>query len=221
MTRLLETMRADDGTVALLDRHLDRLAHSARVFGWSLNLGAVRRRAEAEPVGAGAWGVRLTVGPGSDIESRSWPLDGVAMRVAWLDPEPFPEAGSLRCVHKTTDRDHYRRRYDRARARGADEALLVAPSGQVSEGTRTSVWALADGVWRTPPLADGGLPGVQRGHLLDTRADCAVAPLTPQSLRLAEAVALSNALRGWMPVRLLDPSRPSGVQASPSTPPDP
>lgn len=206
--RLLETMRADDGTIALLDRHLARLASSADALGWHLQGGEMRDRVEAAEVAEGAWGVRLTVGEAGDVEIRTWLLENEPMWTAWIDPEPFTQAGSLRCVHKTTDREHYRRRYDRALALGADEAILVAPSGRVSEGTRTTVWALIDGAWFTPPLADGGLAGVMRAHLLDTRADCAVAELTPDALRQSGGVALSNALRGWMPVALLDPTRP-------------
>ena len=204
--RLLETMRAEDGRVALLDRHLARLAASGRALGVALDLGAVRRLAERAG-GGGAWAVRLTVGLAGDARVEARPLADEPMRTAWVDPEPLAEAGTARCVHKTTDRAHYRRRWDRARARGADEAVLVNVRGEVSEGTRTTVWALRDGRWLTPPLAAGGLAGVQRAHLLDTRADCAEAALTPDDLRRADALALSNALRGWMPVRLAGPGR--------------
>lgn len=206
--RLLETMRADDGEIALLDRHLARLGASADALGFEVDLDTVRAATEAEDVGEETWGVRLTVGRAGDVEIRSWPLEHEPMRTAWIDPEPFDEAGGRRCVHKTTDRAHYRCRYERALALGADEAILVAPSGCISEGTRTTVWALIDGIWRTPPLADGGLAGVMRAHLLDTRPDCGTASLTPRDLTEADDLALSNALRGWMPVELLNLRHP-------------
>ena len=221
MTRLLETMRADDGHVARLDRHLARLAASASALGMRLDPEEVRRRVAEAGVGEGPWAVRLTVGPAGDAEVRAWPLADEPMRTVWIDPEPFREAGSARCVHKTTDRDHYRRRYQRALARGADEAVLVNPAGDVSEGTRTSVWAWDGRRWLTPPLAAGGLAGIERAHLLATRPDCAVGPLAPDDLRRSEALALSNALRGWMPVRLLNPDAPARVLGPPSSHPDP
>ncbi len=196
-------MRADGGRVALLDRHLARLAASADMLGYAYADGTVRQQVERADVGDGAWGVRLTLGPAGDIDLRTWPLSHEPMRTAWVDPEPFAEAGGPLCVHKTTDRGHYRRRYDRALALGADEAILVNGRGEVSEGTRTTVWARLDGRWLTPPLASGGLAGVMRGHLLDAQPDHAVAVLTPGDLRQSDALALSNALRGWMPVRLL------------------
>lgn len=217
--RLLETMRADDGAIALLDLHLGRLAGSAEAFGWEVDVEVVRQRVEAAEVGRGPWGVRLTVGDATDVEIRSWQLEDEPMQTAWIDPEPFPQAGTRLCVHKTTDRAHYRRRYERALSHGADETVLVTPSGVVSEGTRTTVWAQVDGKWLTPPLADGGLAGVMRAHLLATRGECAVASLPPAALAEADGVALSNALRGWMPVRVLNSAHPQQVHPAPS--PDP
>ena len=197
-------MRADGGRVALLDRHLARLAASAAALGYALDADAVRQRIEGVDAGEGAWGVRLTLGDAGDADLRTWPLPHEPMRTVWIDPEPLAEAGGPLCVHKTTDRAHYRRRYERALALGADEAVLVNGRGEATEGTRTTVWARLDGRWLTPPLASGGLAGVMRGHLLDTRPGHAVAVLTPGDLRRSDALALSNALRGWMPVRLVN-----------------
>lgn len=204
--RLLETMRAEGGRIALLDRHLVRLGVSAEAFGYPVRLGDVRDRVEAAVPEAGSpVGVRLTVGPEGDVEIRTWALDDRPFRLAVLDPEPFPEAGSALCVHKTTAREHYERRRRRSLALGADEAVLVNPRGEVVEGTRTTVWAEVDGRLWTPPLAAGGLPGVMRAHVLATDPRAGERPLAPEDLNAAAAVYLSNALRSWMPVRLVGP----------------
>ena len=183
--RLLETMRAEGGEVGLLPRHLARLAASAEAFGIPLDVQSVRERV-ASAIGTGVEGVRLTVGRSGDAAVTTWPLDDAPFRTVWIDP------------------DHYRRRFDRARAHGADEALLVDLHGEVVEGTRTSVWIRdGDRLW-TPHLAAGGLPGVMRAHLLATRTDTGEDALRPDDLRAADAIYLSNALRGWMPVRLVE-----------------
>ncbi|WP_420456818.1 aminotransferase class IV [Rubrivirga sp.] len=200
---LLETMRAEGRAVALLDRHLARLASSAEALGYALDAEAVRQRVEAEARAAdGVRGVRLTVGSAGDAEVASWALGDVPFRTAWIDPEPFPDAGTWRCVHKTTARDPYRLRHERARQRGADEAILVNGRGEITEGTRTNVWAEIGGRLWTPPLAAGGLAGVFRAHVLATDPLAGERVLTPADLRAADAVFLSNALRGWMPVAL-------------------
>lgn len=204
--RLLETMRAEGGRVALLERHLARLGASAAALGYPARLGAVREHVEAAVrAERGVRGVRLTVGPEGDAELETWALDDRPFRLAAVDPEPLPEAGTVLCVHKTTARDHYRARYERARARGADEAVLVNEAGEVMEGTRTNVWVEIGGRLWTPPLAAGGLPGVMRAHVLTTDPRAGERPLAPEDLFAADAVYLSNALRGWMPVRLIGP----------------
>ena len=204
--RLIETMRAYDGRIALLDLHLARLAASADALGYRLDAEAVRQRA-ARAAGPGPHVVRLTLGPAGDVDVESRALDDAPLRTAWVDPEPFWDAGSRRCAHKTTDRDHYRRRWDRARALGADEAVLVNAHGEVAEGTRTNVWARLGGRLWTPPVAAGGLAGVYRAHVLATHPNAGERTLTPSDLGRAETVFLTNAVRGWMPVRLVEGAR--------------
>ena len=202
--RLIETMRAEGGRVALVDLHLARLARSAAALGFDLDLDRVRDAVRGG-VGEGAHVVRLTVGRGGDVLAEVRPLEDRPFRTAWIDPEPFAEAGTWVCRHKTTARAAYRARADRALARGADEAVLVNPDGLVTEGTRSTVWAERGGRLLTPPLTAGGLDGVFRAHVLATDARAGERDLTPDDLRAAEAVWLTNAVRGWMPVLLAAP----------------
>lgn len=216
--RLLETMRWEGGRIALLDRHLARLRASAEAFEYSVRPGHVKARVtEAISAIEGVVGVRLTVDSAGHVEVETWPLEDTPFRAAWIDPEPLAEAGAVLCTHKTTARDHYRSRYARARRLGADEAILVNERGEATEGTRTNVWARIDGRLWTPPLSSGGLGGVYRAHVLDARPEAGERVLTPADLRAADAVYLSNALRGWMPVHLVDPE--AAVAGTGETPP--
>ena len=207
--RLIETMRAEGGRVALLDLHLDRLARSAAALGYALDADAARRLVDAARRGGGeAYVVRLTLGRGGDAEVEARPFPTAPLRTAWIDGVPLAEAGTWRTAHKTTARDHYAVRRARALAHGADEAVLVNPRGLVTEGTRTTVWAERGGRLLTPALAAGGLGGVFRAHVLATDARAEEADLTPGDLRAADAVWLTNAVRGWVPVRLAAPPGP-------------
>lgn len=198
--RLLETMRLDQGRVALLRRHLDRLEASAAALGFARD-GLRRRvqaavRARADALGAGVYRLRVLVSPEGATETTVEPLVAAPLRAVALWPEPFTEAGSLRCRHKTTDRAHYEIPYAWARAAGADEALLADAEGYLIEGTRTSLWLRLGDRLCTPPLAAGGLPGVARAHLLATRPDTEERPLHRDDLARAESVYASNALHG-------------------------
>ncbi len=199
---LLETMRAEGGQVAWLDRHLARLAASADTFELVYDDMAVHHAVaaalgEAEDVRK----VRLTLGPGGPRAHAS-PLEGAPFRTVWLCPDPLVEAGGPLCRHKTTSRAHYEVPFERARAAGADEALLANAEGELVEGSRSSLWVRREGEWLTPRLAAGGLPGVARAVLLETLPRASEARLTPEDLLDADALAVSNALRGLCPVRL-------------------
>ena len=206
--RLLETMCAEGGAVALLDRHLARLAASAGVFGYPFDEPKTRaavHAAVARAVPAPVHRVRLTLGDGgeSGLSVEASPLVGGPFRTVWLCPDPLAEAGGPLCIHKTTDREHYERPFREARARGCDEAILVNSRGEIVEGTRTSVWIYGGGQWLTSPLSAGGLAGVARAVLLETLPGAGEGRLTPADLETADALFVCNALRGLMPVVLV------------------
>ena len=201
---LVETMRAEDGRIPHLDRHGARLGASARAWGLAVDVGALLAQAAdaAAQAGAGVHRARLVVAADGRADLDVAPLVSPPFATAWLDPEPLAEAGSWRCTHKTTARAHYDRALARAAAHGADEPLLLNARGEVTEGARTNVWLREGDRWVTPPLAAGGLGGVERAAWLE-EAHAEEDVVTPQRLAAADALWLSNALRGRMRVRLV------------------
>ena len=201
---LLETMRVEGGRVAHLARHRARLAASAAAWGLDLDADALFERVTRAAADTdGVWRARLVIRHDRAPELDLAPLASPPFATAWLDPEPLAEAGTWRCTRKTTARGHYDRAVARARRHGADEPLLLNARGEVTEGARTNVWLREGDRWITPPLAAGGLGGVERAAWLD-EAGAEEAVVTPARLAAADAVWLSNALRGRMPVRLVD-----------------
>jgi para-aminobenzoate synthetase / 4-amino-4-deoxychorismate lyase len=200
---LLETMRAEDGRIPLIDLHLARLAESVRYFDFEFDEAAVRAR--LAEVGPGVRRVRLTVAPAGRIAVEESPLADEDLRLgsAVIYPEPVPGDDPF-FRHKTTYRPFYDRALAWARQRGADEAILVNASGEVTEGTFTNVWIRRAGLLLTPPAEGGGLAGVYRAHVLASGADAAETRLTPAHLAAAETILLSNAVRGLQEVRLIE-----------------
>ena len=98
--------------------------------------------------------------------------------------------------HKTTRRDIYQKAYAEAEKRGWDEAILLNERGEVSEGTRTNIFALIDGVWMTPPVSSGLLAGIIRNKVLSENPDIIESVLYPADLRQAEKIHLTNAMMG-------------------------
>jgi para-aminobenzoate synthetase / 4-amino-4-deoxychorismate lyase len=196
---LLETMRHEPGCgVALLDAHLDRMGSSAEYFGFPFNRREVRTLIKAATVDAERpVRVRLTL----DDSGRALVDTGdapVAPRRATVvvDDVATDSADVLR-AHKTTARAHYE---VRAAAHGGfDDVILVNERGELTESTIASLAVRLDGVWYTPPLSSGCLPGVARRVALE-RGELVERVLDRRDVRRAEDVALFNALRGWWPV---------------------
>ena len=201
---LIETMRAEHGRVALLPRHLARLAASAEHFGFACDVADLERavahgtaavttpaRARLLLARSGAWSLTLAAAP--------TPRPLTVALVPLADPDDW------RLRHKTSSREPYVAALARARATAADEAVLVRADGLLTEGSFTTLFVRRDGVLLTPPTYLGLLPGVLRAELLAS-GQAREAELT--AAHLAHGFLLGNALRGLIPARLPDSVAP-------------
>lgn len=206
--RLIETMRFDGLTVPLLDRHVERLTRSAEYLGYPFDPERFRRRIRATVKGRDVERllmVRATLDRWGRVEVTTRPLergDGEPWRLVVSDERVDPN--DVRLYHKTTRRSVYERAYEAAQEAGADEALLVNTRGEVTEGSRSNLFARFGDRYVTPPIECGVLGGVYRSHVLDTRPDVVEEVLTLDDLRRADALFCSNAARGWCPAVLVE-----------------
>jgi para-aminobenzoate synthetase/4-amino-4-deoxychorismate lyase len=102
--------------------------------------------------------------------------------------------------HKTTHRPLYAEALKSATQAGFDEVLFLNLRGEVTEGAISNIFVEKNGRWFTPPIECGLLAGVQRRHILETQPNIEEKVLYPQDLRQADAIYLSNAVRGLRPV---------------------
>lgn len=192
---------AQNSGYPLLVLHLDRLADSAAYFGFPCDraeveaalLAHVRSFKDQAPRR-----VRLLLGCEGAIEISSTPLPPAAgntpVRVR-ISPERTDPAGPF-YFHKTTHRPLYARAFEQAQRDGFGEVLFFNTRGELTEGAISNVFVVKNGHWSTPPLACGLLNGVQRRQLLATQPGIEERILTERDLRAADAVWLSNAVRG-------------------------
>ena len=194
---LLETMRLDAGTVVRLDRHLARMAGSARHFAYSSD---ERRTREAVATIAaahrqGTWRVRLLVSRDGTptIECTPYAADGRPWRVTFASTAIDSQDPFL--ANKTTNRVVY----DAARrARpDVDDVILWNERGEVTEATIANVVVEMDGGRYTPPLACGLLGGIFRGELL-AASQLRERVLTRADVGGASRVWLINSVREWV-----------------------
>lgn len=215
---LFETMRATRAEgVPLLDRHLARLEHSARAFGFGFDRDALVREIAhvcAALPGDGAHRMRLSLQHSGAFSVTAAPLS--PLPAAWDAPVRLHIAPQAREAvhslphHKTSLRAAYDAAWQAAEREGAFDAVFFNADGTLAEGGRSTVLVKLEGRWWTPPLSAGVLPGVMRGVLLDDARPWLGAPLhervlTRAEVARAEAIAVCNALRGVVPAHFEPP----------------
>jgi para-aminobenzoate synthetase / 4-amino-4-deoxychorismate lyase len=184
-----------------LDEHLERLAGSAGYFGFRFEpeaAAAALKRAVAEVTGPSVVRLTLARDGGLSTDVRDLPPTDDAVRVA-LDDEPV-DPSDVWLFHKTTRRAPYERR--RERRPDVDDVLLVNDRGEVTESTIANLAVLLDGVWVTPPVDAGLLPGTYREVLL-REGRLTERPVRVGELRGAGELALVSSVRGWRPAALV------------------
>lgn len=206
---LIETIRLEQGRMDLLPLHLERLAASAAALGFACDLRAISA-ALAEHATAtidGVFRVRLSLSHDGNwkIELGELPGEPAGQRYALVADEQL-DPGDYLLRHKTSARSRYDRQLRRLSGRpDVFDAIFLNTRGEVCEGARSNVFVERDGLLLTPPATCGLLPGVMRRHLLESgRAVEQI--LTREDLYRAQRIFLANALRGMIPVSLIDES---------------
>lgn len=93
-------------------------------------------------------------------------------------------------------------------AQGYDDGLMCLDDGHVICTTRANVYALVGDVWHTPQLDEAGVLGTRRAWFLKLGVqgvwNVQESALTIEQLYQADAVMISNALRGFQAVEAIN-----------------
>jgi len=227
---LFETMRAYEGKVFCLDRHLKRLLSAIRLLRMPISYGyreledavysTLRVNGLAEAY------VRLTVWRGEGGRGLD-PDSCVASNVAIIAREfiPYPE-GSYKRGFKAVIVDIRQNRLSplsrlkslnflnnilarmEAKARGADEGLMLNDKGHITEGTVCNLFLVLQRRLLTPSLGSGVLPGITREIILEIAKSQGIktieTEISPSRLKAAEEAFLTNSLMEVMPLTSVD-----------------
>ncbi len=229
--QLLETMRWQPGLgIYLRQRHLARLAASAKYFQFDVAIADVEQQLDAALDGLQQHPsqppppqkVRLLLARDGRCEIATTALADVG-EGGQTPAQPLQlattavDTDNVFLYHKTTLRDVYANAADEVPA--GFEPLLFNRQGYVTETSIANVVYQLGGEHFTPPVADGLLPGTLRAELIQQGV------IRERSLPLGETAKveawhLINALRGWRSAELEVKSegsqglqQPSGSQA--------
>ena len=212
--QLIETMAAYPNSTApipLLPLHLERLRKSAQYFGFRFQAKAIRSCLEEITSDSQRWSVgrriRLQAWKSGEIyvtqeplpanlSSRRWKIAFASERV---------ESGDIFLRHKTTVREIYDRALQLTKTvANLFDLVFLNERQEVTEGARSNLFAVIDGIWITPPVDCGLLPGVRREQILrDHKRTVIERVLYADDLRRADQLYMSNAVRGLIQVELI------------------
>jgi aminodeoxychorismate lyase len=227
---LFETLRVYRGRPFRWASHLDRLRRGAELLGiplpaeaallrrWADQLVEAHNRPDAvlritlsRGVGSRGYSPRGAGPPSLVLSLHALPPE--------LDPGPPPArrllvssyrlpADSRLAALKGASRLLHVLALAEAEAQGADDALLLNADGEVAEAGSSNMFWVEGDVVCTPPLASGALDGVTRRLVLELSAACGLAarerPVTPDQLRPAQAIFLTQSVYEIVPVLSLD-----------------
>lgn len=202
---LRETIRVQGGLIPLLELHLARLSAG----GCDATMVASARReamraAEAWPEPYG----RMTLHVATDGQARAEVSSAASMidvpggpSIAFVvTPEPVLPPGGA----KPEDRSFWDRAVDKARAEGADVAVLVSAEGLVFDTSHATLWARFGDRLLTPK-SPPALAGVSRRVVFEASSELGFsaeeAPLTAADVDSADEVVLTTAVAGAIAVR--------------------
>jgi branched-subunit amino acid aminotransferase/4-amino-4-deoxychorismate lyase len=185
--------------------HRSRLTQSLAEFGWTMpdwqrvetGIGQI-----ADPV------VRVTIFPDGRewIVGRSLPEDLAQRQTEGITAWVMDQSVGARSHphHKTGNYLTPWFGLHQARSRGAQETILTDAQGHWLETCTGSLWGWADGVWHTPILAAGILPGIARDRLISglrcQNREVLESPWSPALIDHLRLLAYSNCVVEVIPI---------------------
>ena len=210
--QILETMYWG-GEYRHLEDHIARMKESAEYFDFCFDERKVRRALQdlAARLPSAPQRVRMTLTQEGTVKLQH--QEYVEERFGRVRISTRTTSRSDRFLfHKTTNRQLYDAEWVAARNAGCDDALFFNEKGELTEGARHNVFVVKDGVWRTPPISCGLLPGTCRAQILREQVEACQAILTLDDLLHADGIYLCNSVRGIYPAALsLDGVRQSAT----------
>jgi para-aminobenzoate synthetase / 4-amino-4-deoxychorismate lyase len=204
---LIETVLWEKGGLFLKDLHMERLERSAAYFSFPFKKDAVLSSIERhvsvfDPLMK--YRVRLLVSSEGEIDissKRINPGDTPAAKTCLSDKKT--SSSDIFLAHKTTNRALYDEELTRCREKGYYDVIFMNTEGEITEGAVTNIVLKKKGMYFTPPLSRGVLPGTYREYLLRSKTiPIKEKVLLPEDLDTADGIFLINSVRKMVDVKL-------------------
>lgn len=219
---VFETLKFSSGVPFAVDRHLRRLAKSAKGLGIAVPSQELISKALAEVSAAnqsvkqGRMRITVTSGAGplgsdrlaanptlviSVAEQKTWPNTAKIAIVPWIRNEKSPLVG-LKSISYAENVIAL----EKAHSFGFDEAIFLSSTGLLSEGTGSNIFLVKNGEVLTPGINSGLLEGITRELLIEWASETHVLvekDLSLEDLIDADEIFITSSTRDIQPVSKL------------------
>ncbi len=204
--KLIETMRLDpDGSYFLRDRHLTRLTRSSAELGFSCLPQEIDKELGklAKQLNKNTYLVRLLLAAGGEFTLTSTQIDppDPSKTISFIISDKRVDSADILLAHKTTRRELFDKQWASANKQwGANEVLFLNERGELTEGSRSTLFVEREGKLHTPPLSCGLLPGTLREQMM-AEGQIVENVLTLDDLKGAK-IYFGNSVRGMQSAKL-------------------
>jgi len=163
---LIETMRIikNKGYFLLL-QHLSRLLNSCNFFKINCDISKIKNRLLKIKFD-NDYKIRLLVFPDGKfkIEKNIYKENKSNL----IDFSNFKTSSkNIFLYHKTTNREIYNKEYKNALKNGLFDVIFINEKDEITEGCISNIFIKKEGIFYTPPVKCGLLPGIYRNYLLN------------------------------------------------------
>ncbi|MCP4650520.1 MAG: aminodeoxychorismate synthase component I [PVC group bacterium] len=208
--KLIETILwSETEGFPLLAFHLKRLKKSAGFFGFVYNKNLLKKQLREKVKRLSQdknYKIRLLLHKNGALTIASTPLVKPAKTdtpQVILSPHTIHSDNTF-FYHKTTRRRLYNNQYRRYKQQGFHDVIFLNKKNEITEGTISNIFIKKKGVFYTPPISCGLLPGTFREYFLKQNPEKTREKiLTEKDLQKADAIYCTNAVQGMVKVRLV------------------
>jgi para-aminobenzoate synthetase/4-amino-4-deoxychorismate lyase len=192
--------------IFLLDEHLERLKHAAEYFLFKFDEGKILQELSDKMkslVPHLKYRLRLTLNKWGNINiSISEYKEGGKDAYAIISNKTISSSNKFQ-YFKTSNRKLYDQEYKLYSSKGFFDTIFINEKNQLAEGAITNIFINKGGIWYTPPVSCGILPGIYRKYWLRTELNTKEEILYKDDLLIADEIILTNSLRGKVKVKRL------------------
>ena len=198
--KIIESMLHSDKGCFLFSSHIRRMKKSAEFFGFpfpekkAVAMFAAHARKLPDKK---RFKVRLLLNSSGCMKIESAEIKNKQLKTLKAAVSGIRvNSGDHFLRHKTTRRALYDSELKKYGAKGFSEVLFFNEKGELTEACSSNVFVEKNGIFYTPPVSCGLLPGTYRAYLLAKGGKYMEKVIREKDLKSADAVYVCNSVRG-------------------------